>query len=50
LYSADVTKVSRGTADIADRVLKGAKPAGILVEQADEFELAVNARTARTLK
>jgi putative tryptophan/tyrosine transport system substrate-binding protein len=48
-YSADVAKVSRRAADIADRVLKGAKPAGIPVEQADEFELAINARTARTL-
>jgi putative ABC transport system substrate-binding protein len=48
-YSADVAKVSRRAADIADRVLKGGKPAGIPVEQADEFELAINARTARTL-
>jgi putative tryptophan/tyrosine transport system substrate-binding protein len=48
-YGADVAKVSRRAADIADRVLKGAKPAGIPVEQADEFELAINARTARTL-
>jgi putative tryptophan/tyrosine transport system substrate-binding protein len=48
-YSADVAKVSRRAADIADRVLKGAKPAGIPVEQADEFDLAINARTARAL-
>lgn len=49
-YSVDVAKVSRRAADIADRVLKGAKPAQIPVEQADEFELAINARTARMLE
>jgi putative tryptophan/tyrosine transport system substrate-binding protein len=48
-YSVDVAKASRRAADLADRVLKGAKPAGIPVEQADEFELAINARTARAL-
>lgn len=48
-YGADVAKVTRRAADIAGRILKGAKPAGIPVEQADEFDLAINARTARTL-
>jgi putative ABC transport system substrate-binding protein len=48
-HGADARKMARRAADIADRVLKGAKPAAIPVEQADEFELAINARTARTL-
>ena len=48
-YGADVTKVPRRAADIGDKVLKGAKPAAIPVEQAAEFELAINGRTARTL-
>jgi putative ABC transport system substrate-binding protein len=48
-YGADVTKVPRRAAEIADRVLKAAKPIAIPVEQADEFELAINGRTARTL-
>jgi putative ABC transport system substrate-binding protein len=49
-YGADVTKVSRRAAEIGARILKGAKPADIPVEQAAEFELAVNARTARALE
>lgn len=48
-YGADVAKVSRRTAEIGVRVLKGAKPADIPVEQAAEFELALNARTAGAL-
>jgi putative tryptophan/tyrosine transport system substrate-binding protein len=48
-YGPDVTKVPRRAADIGDRVLKGIKPTAIPVEQADEFELAINGRTARTL-
>lgn len=48
-YGADVTKISRRAAEIGVRILKGAKPADIPVEQADEFELAVNAKTARAL-
>jgi putative ABC transport system substrate-binding protein len=48
-YGDDQAKVARRATDIADRVLKGAKPAGIPVEQADEFELAINAKTAAAL-
>jgi len=48
-YGADVRKVSRRVAEMGARILNGAKPADIPVEQADEFELAVNARTARAL-
>jgi putative ABC transport system substrate-binding protein len=42
-------KVARRAAEIGVRILKGTKPADIPVEQADEFELVVNARTARAL-
>jgi len=48
-YGADVTQVSRRVAEIGARILKGAKAADIPVEQADEFELAVNANTASAL-
>lgn len=46
---ANIGKVTRRTAEIAARVLGGTKPEDIPVEQGDEFELAVNAKTAAAL-
>lgn len=48
-YNADNVKVAARTADIAVRILQGAKPADLPVEQADEFEFIVNLRAARAL-
>ena len=48
-YNVDIAKVSRRAAEIGARILKGAKPAEIPVEQADEFELLINSKTARAL-
>lgn len=47
--NADAAKATRRVAEIGARILKGAKPADIPVEQADEFELVINAKTARSL-
>ena len=47
--NVDRTKVSRRVAEVGARILKGTKPADIPVEQADEFELTINAKTARAL-
>jgi len=48
-YGADVAEALRRSARIADRILKGVKPAAIPVERATKTELVVNQRTAKTL-
>jgi putative tryptophan/tyrosine transport system substrate-binding protein len=48
-YSADSFKAARKTADLAVRILKGAKATDIPVEQVDEFELVINGPVARNL-
>jgi putative ABC transport system substrate-binding protein len=48
-YGAHPTKGSRRTAELGARILNGTKPVDIPVEQDDEFELVINAKTARTL-
>jgi len=48
-YGAEVADAQRRSARIADRILKGVKPAAIPVERSTKTELAVNQRTAKTL-
>jgi putative tryptophan/tyrosine transport system substrate-binding protein len=48
-YGPDVDEVMRRMADYVDRVLKGAVPAELPVEQPSKFELVVNAKTAKML-
>jgi len=49
-YGADLAKLAVRAAEMGARVLKGAKPGEMPVEQTDEFELVVNARTAKALE
>jgi putative ABC transport system substrate-binding protein len=48
-YGPDVTDALRRSAAIADRVLRGARPADTPVEQASRYELVINQRSAKAL-
>ena len=48
-YSADPTVLFRRAADYVDKILRGAKPADLPVEQATQFKLVVNLKTAKAL-
>jgi putative ABC transport system substrate-binding protein len=48
-YGPDVSALARRSATFVHRILKGAKPADLPVEQPTEFELIVNLKTARTI-
>lgn len=48
-YSADFADVARRSAAHVDRVLKGARPGDLPIEQPTRFELIVNVKTAKTL-
>jgi putative ABC transport system substrate-binding protein len=48
-YSPDRRELFRRGAVIVDKILKGANPATLPVEQPTKFELVINLRTAKSL-
>jgi putative ABC transport system substrate-binding protein len=48
-YGVDIPDLSRRAAEIVDKILRGAKPANIPVEQPTTFKFVINLKTANAL-